>query len=265
MSLNLKSDERHFLLKLADCPADLRAAQRLRYRVFVEELGATGPTVDHRARLESDAYDQYHDHLLLIDRRRDRGNLDRVVGAYRLLRSDVALTGPGFYSAAEYDLAALEGCGRRMLELGRSCVDPAHRGGVAMMLLWNALAEYVLRHDIELMFGVASYHGTDVGAISQSLSFLHHNHLAPPEYRARVKEAQYQRLDLVAPDQIDLRRAKQQTPPLIKAYLRLGGFIGDGAFIDRNFNTVDVLLMMDTARMSERHKQAYTRRSAARA
>jgi len=263
----------HLEVRLARDEADLLAAQRLRYRVFVGELGAKGPGVDHENRLESDAFDPWYDHLLLIDRRRDPASHAHVVGVYRLLRGDVALgqgrddspPAPGFYSAGEYDLSPLVASGRRLLELGRSCVDPAYRGGMGMYLLWNALAEYVLGHDIAVMFGVASYHGTDPRLIAQSLSYLNAHHLAPRDMRVRVRPDHYQRLDLIAPQDLDRRQAMAQTPALIKAYLRLGGVIGDGAYIDHSFNTTDVCLIMDTERMSERHKQVYTRKFAHRA
>ena len=261
MTTALDSDQRHFVPKIADCEEDLIAAQRLRYRVFVEELGAIGPTVDHANRRETDAFDSVYDHLLLVDQRRQPRNLDHVVGVYRLLRSDVAEKGSGYYSENEYDLTGLRNTKRRLLELGRSCVDMDHRGGVAMFLLWNALAEYVLKHQIEIMFGVASYHGTDVQTIAQSLAYLNQNHLAPKSFCPRVLPQFYQSLDLVDPEKIDRKLAMKQTPALIKAYLRLGGFIGDGAYIDRNFNTVDVCLIMDTETMSNRHRTAYRRRS----
>jgi len=264
MSLNLKSDERHFMLKLATSEDELFAAQRLRYRVFVEELGASGPTVDHKNQLETDDFDAIYDHLLLIDNRCDQDAPERVAGVYRLLRSDVARVHGGFYSAGEFDLGVLESSNRTLLELGRSCVGREYRGGMAMYLLWNALADYVIGHKIEVMFGVASYHGCNADAIAQSLSFLHQNHLAPIDSRVSARSPNHQTMELIATDEIDRKLAMSQTPALIKAYLRLGGFVGDGAFVDHNFNTIDVCLMMDTARMSERHKLAYTRRSEAR-
>jgi len=264
MVLDLKSGEPFLTVKLATSEADLIAAQRLRYRVFVQELGANGPTVDHARARESDDFDVCYDHLLLIDRRCDAAKLDHVVGVYRLMRSDMAKAGPGFYSAGEYDLSALENSGRKLLELGRSCVDRSCRGGASMVLMWNALAEYVLAHDVEIMFGVASFHGTDTALIAQSLSYLYRNHLAPVDCRPRVRPDHYHPLDLVEADEIDRKTALAQTPALIKAYLGLGGFVGDGAYIDHAFNTVDICLVMDTARMSERHKKAYTRKSAAR-
>ena len=174
------ADDPHLVLRLAADARDLRAAQRLRYRVFVEELGGDGPLVDHAARLEVDAFDPLFDHLVLIDTRRDAGALEDVVGVYRLLPG--ARLGPGepFYSETEYDLTALRRSGRHLLELGRSCVDPEYRGGVAMFRLWNGLADYVLERGIEVLFGVASFHGTDATALAMPLSYLHHAHLAPP-------------------------------------------------------------------------------------
>ena len=151
-----------FQTRLAETEQDLLAAQRLRYRVFVEELGGDGPLVDHDRRVERDAFDDVNEHLILVDTRRDMGGLDYVIGAYRLLRSDQAERFGRFYCDSEYDLTALRRSGRRLLELGRSCVEAGHRGGSGMFLLWNALADYVLLHGVEVLFGVASFHGTDI-------------------------------------------------------------------------------------------------------
>ncbi len=253
------SDESIYALRLARDARDLRAAQRLRYRVFVEELGADGPLVDHAARLERDDFDEIFDHLLLIDTRVDAETMDHVVGVYRLLPSDRLAEGGRFYSEGEYDLTPLRESGRKLLELGRSCVHPDHRGGTGMFHLWNALADYVLERGIEVLFGVASFHGTDIGRLTPSLAYLHHHHLAPPGLRVVARGAGYQRMDLLPPEALDRKAAMAATPALIKAYLRLGGFVGEGAFIDRDFNTTDVCLVMDTERMSARHRGYYTR------
>lgn len=248
-------------LRLARDDRDLRAAQRLRYEVFVEELGGDGPLVDHDARLERDEFDPVFDHLLLVDSRRDAASLQDVVGVYRLLPSDRAVGFGRFYSESEYDLTPLKASGRKLLELGRSCVHPDHRGGSAMFLMWNALADYVLERDIEILFGTASFHGTDVAALRQPLAYLHHHHLAPPELRVAARPESFQAMDLVPLEAIDRRAAMAGTPPLIKAYLRLGGFVGQGAWIDRAFNTTDVCLVMDTANMSAKHRQFYVRKA----
>ena len=257
------ADDAAFSLRLVRDGRDLAAAQRLRYRVFVEELGGDGPLVDHAMRLEKDAFDPLFDHMVLIDSRRDPETLDHVVGVYRLLPGDRLAPGEPFYSEAEYDLGLLRASGRRLVELGRSCVHPDHRGGTAMFHLWNGLADYVLERRLEVLFGVASFHGTDIARLAQPLSYLHHHHLAPEALRVRARGEARQRMDLIPPDGLDRRAAMAGTPALIKAYLRLGGFVGDGAWIDRAFNTTDVCLVMDTARMSERHHRYFTRRQGA--
>ncbi|MEM1235478.1 MAG: GNAT family N-acyltransferase [Pseudomonadota bacterium] len=244
-------------VRLAWSAADLRAAQRLRYKVFVEELGGGGPMVDHEARLETDAHDDDYDHLMLIDRRLDPGAHDHVVGVYRLMPGDRAAS--GFYCAGEYDLSLLEDSGRNLLELGRSCIHPRYRGGSAMYLLWQALAGYIQERDIEVLFGVASFHGTDVAALAEPLSLLHDRHLAPEELRVRAVESAYQRMDLLAPGDYERREATAAVPALIKAYLRLGGFVGDGAFVDQAFNTTDVSVILDIARMDPKTRALYTR------
>ena len=248
-----------FALRLARDGNDLTAAQRLRYRVFVEELGGDGPLVDHQAGLERDEFDAHCDHLVLIDLDRDPSRLDHVVGVYRLLRSDGAARAGRFYTAEEYDLAPLLASGRSLLELGRSCVDAGYRGGKAMYYLWGGLADYVVEHRIEILFGVASFHGTDIDALAEPLSLLHHRHLAPADLRVRANPDRFQRMDLMPAEHIDRPRALRATPALIKAYLRLGGFVGEGACLDRAFNTTDVCLILDTATMSARQRDLYTR------
>ncbi len=242
-----------FTVKLAETEAELRAAQRLRYDVFVRELGGGGEMVDHDAGLEQDRFDPYFDHMLAID-----DQTGETVGVYRLLPGERAADLGQFYSEDEYDVSVLKDSGRKLLELGRSCLHPDYRGGTAMYHLWNGLAAYVNARQIEVLFGVASFHGTDVQALEQPLSMLHHNHLAPPDLRVRAQPDVFQPMDLVDVDALDRRAAMVQVPALIKAYLRLGGFVGEGAFIDHAFNTTDVCLILDTARMNERQRRIYT-------
>lgn len=256
----MKSDAAFFKIRIANSGRDLLAAQRLRYRVFVEELGGDGPMVDHAARLERDEFDPVVDHLCLIDTRRRDDDLDHVVGVYRLLPGDRARDFGRFYCDGEYDLTPLRECGRTLLELGRSCVDPAFRGGSGMFVLWNALADYVLDNGIEVLFGVASFHGTDAAMLAPSLSWLHHHHLAPEGLRPVARPEGHQRMDLIPVDRLDRREALLGMPALIKAYLRLGGMVGEGAFIDYAFNTTDVFLLMDTKAMSDKHRKFYESR-----
>lgn len=257
----MTADAITYTLRLAATDQDLKAAQRLRYEVFVVELGGDGPLVDHVARLERDAFDPFFDHLVLVDLRRDPAGLDHVIGAYRVLPGDRRAAAGQFYSETEYDLTPLLASGKRLLELGRSCVHADHRGGTAMFHLWNGLADYVLERGIEVLFGVASFHGTDVVKLAQPLSWLHHHHLAPPGMRVTARPPHRQDMNLVPVEELDRKAAMGATPALIKAYLRLGGFVGDGAFIDHEFNTTDVCLVMDTGQMSARHREFYIRKA----
>lgn len=256
---------RGLTLRLATDRLDLLGAQRLRYRVFVQEMGAGGDHVDHGQGLERDDLDDQFDHLILVDPARDPGSLDHVVGVYRLLTDARAQAIGRFYGDAEYDLDPLRASGRRLVELGRSCVHPDHRRGPAMLLLWNGLADYVLARGIEVLFGVASFPGADPAPHAQALAWLHHHHLAPPALRVRARADGFHPMDVLPAAGLDRQAALAATPPLIRAYLRLGGFVGEGAWIDRAFNTTDVCLIVDTAAMSARHHDFYTRKGPDRA
>lgn len=247
-------------LSIAQSEDDIRDAQRLRYRVFVEELGGTGEDVDHEARLERDAFDPYFDHLILYDRARPVG--DQAVGAYRVMRDDQATSLGRYYTEAEYDLTPLKNSGRKLLELGRSCIHPEYRGGSALAQLWVGLMNYSDAHGIEVMFGVASFHGTDLAAIAEPVAHLHHSHLAPEELRTRVLDAHYESADVVPADEIDEKAAMKAMPAMLKAYLRLGGVIGDGVFIDRPFNTTDVCIIVDVSKVPPKQRELYEKLAA---
>lgn len=254
-------DTEHFEVRLAESDAEIEAAQRLRYAVFVEELGAAGPLVDHDARLERDRFDPHVDHLLLFDLRRPAAN--RVVGAYRLMRAAQAAAGDGFYAQSEFDLSPILVSRRRVLELGRSCLHADYRGGAGLLHLWSGLAGYVARHRIEILFGVASFQGTDPQSIAAPLSLLHHRHRAPASLCPRALEPGRQRMDLLEPGSYDPSAAMRAVPALIKAYLRLGGLVGPEAWLDRPFNCIDVCLVLDTAAMPDKQRALYDSRAKA--
>jgi putative hemolysin len=256
----MQIDLSRYRVKLADTDVERAGAQRLRYRVFVEEMGARASAEQRAARREWDRFDPYFDHLILLTLDPEVADpLDRVVGVYRLMRDAVARAGPGFYGADEYDLTPILDSPRPSVELGRSCVAREHRGGPAMHLLWNGLAAYVIERGIEVLFGVASFPGTDPAPVAEALAWLHHTHLAPPDLRVRARPAHRLDMDLMPLAAIEAPRALQAVPPLIKAYLRLGGFVGDGAWIDRAFNTIDVCVVMDTGRMTAKYRAFYER------
>lgn len=245
----------NFVVRCATCPADVAAAQALRFAVFVQEMGAGGADIDYCAGLEADRFDTHATHLLLEDM--DRPAADRLVGVYRLMTAQQADDAGGFYCGPEFDLSCLLASKRKLLELGRSCVHPDYRGGTALLHLWKGLADFVGKQGAEVLFGVASFHGTDVAALSEPLAYLAHKHAAGPALTATAKAPNAIAMDSMPMDQIDRKAAMRATPALIKAYLRLGGVVGQGAYVDHDFNTIDVCLILDTAQMNTRASALY--------
>jgi putative hemolysin len=247
-------------VRLAESAADVDAAQALRYRIFYETLGARPLPEMLRRRRDFDRFDGDCDHLLVLDHSRGGGR-DPVVGTYRLLRREAARRLGGFYSADEYDIGPLVAHAGEILELGRSCVDAAYRQRPAMQLLWSGIAAYAFHHDITLMFGCASLPGTDPDALATPLSYLHHYHLAPLALRPRALRERYVPMHRLAIGAMQPGRALAALPPLIKGYLRLGGFVGDGAVIDEQFNTIDVCILVKTDLITEKYSRHYERQS----
>ncbi|MCF3630475.1 GNAT family N-acyltransferase [Thalassospiraceae bacterium LMO-SO8] len=248
---------RNLEIRLAETPEEIEAAQRLRYNVFYREMGAI-PTVDAaRHERDADPFDDVCDHLLVLDTDRSQPGRPFVCGTYRLIRGAVAKANGGFYSAHEYDLTALLRHEGELVELGRSCVHEDYRTGAVMQLLWRGIAEYLAAYDIKLMFGCGSLPGTDAEALMPALSYLHHFHMAPSDIRARALDDLYVKIDRVPLTRLDQRAARAMLPPLIKGYMRVGGFIGDGAVIDNQFNTTDVCIIVPTDHITEKYLRHY--------
>jgi putative hemolysin len=247
-------------VRLAASAEDIDAVQALRYRIFYETMGAKPSRGMAKSRRDRDPFDEFCDHLMVLDHARGAG-AEAVVGTYRLIRREAARRCGRFYSAAEYDVSRLVTYPGPVLELGRSCVDPAYRARAVMPLLWSGIATYVFHYDIELMFGCASLPGTDPDQLAVPLSYLHYYRLAPPELRPRALAERYVDMRRLAPDSIDPERTLSQLPPLIKGYLRLGGFVGDGAVIDHQFNTTDVCVVVKTDLVAEKYSRHYERQS----
>ena len=247
-------------LRLAATPAEIDAIQALRYRVFYREMGAKADSETAATQRDKDAFDAIADQLLVVDHALGDGP-DSVIGTYRLIRRDAAATLGQFYSADEYDLGPIERYDGNILELGRSCVAEAYRGRSTMQLLWSGIAAYVFQNDIGLMFGCASLPGTDPDALGPELSYLYYNHLAPRDIRPRALPHRYIEMRRVDQDSFDPRRTLAKLPPLIKGYLRLGGFVGDGAVVDPQFNTTDVAVVVKTDLITQRYSRHYERQA----
>jgi putative hemolysin len=240
----------------------------LRYRVFYEEMGAK-PTAEMAARQRDfDKYDEHCDHLLVLDHARK--NKSPVIGTYRLIRREAAKKCGGFYSSSEYDVTPLIDYPGEILELGRSCIDAEYRTGQVMQVLWRGLTHYVFRYDIVLMFGCASLPGTDPQALSLPLSYLHYHHLAPPGLCPKALPGRYVDMRMMPREaidpnvafdslKVDPRSGANSLPPLIKGYIRVGGFVGDGAVIDPQFNTTDVCIIVKTDLITSRYIRHYER------
>lgn len=245
-------------LRVAETAAEIDAAQALRFRVFYEEMGARADAATLAAGRDADDFDAVADHLLVLDHDLGQGP-EAVVGTYRLIRRPAAERLGRFYSAAEYDIAPLLAFPGEVLELGRSCVAGAYRTRGTLQLLWRGIAAFVFRHRIDLMFGCASLPGTDLDALAPQLSYLHANHLAPPALRPRALPGRHVPMDRIPVGRIDMRAAMTALPPLIKGYLRLGGFVGDGAVIDDQFNTTDVCIVVKTDLVTDKYYRHYER------
>ena len=247
-----------FEVRLAGSRAEIEAAQALRYRVFYEEMQAKPSPETAAIGRDVDAFDEVCDHLLVLDRRRGEGP-ESIVGTYRLIRRSAAAQMGRFYSSAEYDIQKMIDYPGEVLELGRSCIAKDARNTATMQMLWRGIALYAYHYDIQVMFGCASFPGTDPSQHAQAMSYLHHHHLAPPEIRARAVANRYVKMDMLERDAYDARKAMARVPPLIKGYLRLGGFVGDGAVIDAEFNTTDVFIIVKTELVTEKYIRHYER------
>ena len=249
-------------VRLAETETEVEAAQRLRYRVFYEEMSAM-PSPDMRdARRDFDHFDEVCDHLLVIDRSLiDEDGQPAVVGTYRLMRDVDARRAGGFYTSSEYDLSPMLNSlapGSHILELGRSCVLKAYRSKTAtMQLLWRGLVVYLTRFSIDLMFGCASFAGTNPKALALPLSYLHHYHPMPEAIRVRAISSQYVDMNLMPKEAVDPREAIRALPPLLKGYLRAGVCIGDGAMIDRQFGTTDVFIYCPVSGIDARYRSKF--------
>jgi putative hemolysin len=247
-----------FEVRLAETPAEIDATQALRYRIFYEEMKAHPTPLMAAKRRDFDAFDEVCDHLLVLDRRRGEGP-ESIVGTYRLIRRSAAAKLGRFYSSAEYDIQKMIDYPGEVLELGRSCIARDARNTATMQMLWRGIALYAYHYNVEVMFGCGSLPGTDPSQHAMALSYLYHHHLAPPEIRVRALESRYVKMDVLARDSYDARKALSRVSPLIKGYLRLGGFVGDGAVIDQEFNTTDVFITVKTELVTEKYIRHYER------
>lgn len=251
---------KRFEVRFAQNSDDVAAAQALRYRVFYEEMGATPQSILGPTFKDTDGFDDICDHLLVVDT--ELPAAENVIGTYRLLRKDTAMRFGGFYSSDEYDLGPLIegpwGSGG-LLELGRSCVHPNYRNNGTIQLLWKGITNYINFYEIDVMFGCASFLGITPSDHALALSYLHYNHLVPAECWVKAQSDRFVNMRLIPQRDFSTRDALVRLPPLIKAYLRLGAFVGEGAVVDHVFGTTDVFIVLPVAKIPQRYLNRFHR------
>jgi len=240
--------QRKLSFSLARSGAEITEAQRIRFKVFGEEMGARLPSAE--LGLDIDRFDKFCDHLLV----RDHGN-DEVVGTYRILPPEQARIAGGYYSETEFDLSRLMHLRDRMVEIGRSCVHPDYRDGATITQLWSGLADYIAKHKHEYLIGCASIGMGDGGHYAASVyNKVRTLYAAPAEYRVFPHcplplESLNQNMDVII-------------PPLIKGYLRLGAYIASEPAWDPDFNCADLFILLPVSRLDARYAKHFMRRAA---
>ena len=257
LSLNLKSGSLE--VRLAENSLEIDAAQSLRYKVFYEEMKAKANFKQTKLKRDIDNFDHYFDHILVFDNKIKGSVHDKVIGTYRLNRGVHERKEKVFYTAGEYDIKSLLRNGGNILELGRSCVAKEYRTGATMQLLWSFIAQYIIKYNIDIMFGCASFPGIDPTAHKKPFDYLYRNYLAPENIRPRALKSRKINMKKEELQEISFKEFLSFIPPLIKGYIRLGAFVGDGAVIDHEFNTTDVCIVLPTEKISSRYKTHYDR------
>jgi putative hemolysin len=249
-------------VRMAQNNHEVICAKKIRYHIFYEEFDAKPLGDIATQKRDFDKFDDYADHLIVIDNTIDDVD-SAIVGTYRLMGEEGAQKAGGFYTSDEFDISKLLENQTGLLEMGRSCVLPDYRTKAVLQLLWQGIAEYVTYHKIRYLFGCASFHGTDPKDHAESISYLYHNHLAPSEFRPVGLKNPEVKMNTVANDDIDIKKVIRGLPPLIKGYIRIGGVIGDGVYIDREFDTVDVCVVLSTNLISDGYLKHYERKTGA--
>lgn len=246
-------------VRLTKNERDIRAAQSLRYKIFVDEMGATLSPSAMALELDFDTYDKYCEHFILLDTNIVGGTSEQIIGTYRILRQQVANRHNGFYSQNEFDIAELtkRHSDKKFVELGRSCVLKEYRTRRSVELLWQGIWAYAGQNQVDVMFGCASFFGAVPAAHAHALSFLYHFAKTSDEWSVGADQAIAHEMDLMPKEAIVAKQVFGALPPLIKGYLRLGASFAPEAVIDQDFNTTDVLVMLPVSQISARYIKHY--------
>lgn len=235
----------HYDVRLAQSLQEIQAAQNLRYEVLFKESGGQVSREMLTAQREEDEWDEIAYHVIVVDRKKQ----DAIVGTVRLVSSEALAEGQNFYTEHAFDLSGLLGHYGKALELSRACVSPQGRGGAILMLMWKFVMQFIAENKYEVLFGCASFAGTDYLKHTEILSWLYHKHLAKPELMPKVKDS-VQSVDIEEFESTPGKgKERGQVPTLLRGYLKIGARISDHAVIDPVFNTTFVAIYVDTIEM----------------
>jgi putative hemolysin len=232
----------NFEVKLANNADELNEIYKLRYE---ELLLCYNQNNSNETGLFIDEYDEQSDHLIVVDLRNGM-----IAGTYRLVRKEHIENIGSFMTESEFDLTNLKDYD--VLELARAVVRKEYRDGITIALLWQGILRYVEAYQIKFLFGTASFHGTDSNLYKHALSKIYHYHLSPLEYRTRAV-GNIAHMNLFTKDSINLGLARREMPPLIKGYIKLGATFGENAFLDYDFNSLDVLTLIDIDKLNPKY------------
>ena len=233
-----------FDVKLADSKNEIKSAQKLRYQVFFSERNKKKIFNIDNFRKDSDKYDNYCDHIVVIHKK-SKFSKNKIVGTYRLLKQSVAENKSGFYSSEEYNLTKLLNSNKylNMLELSRSCISKDFRNKNVLQLMWKEIYKYIENNKIDAMFGTASFLDTNLYNLSNQLIYLNNSHKMPNDIMVYALDKCRAKIDYSRNIKMNLKLVKS-LPTLIKGYLKLNAYIGDGAVVDYKFKTTDIFVFL---------------------
>lgn len=249
-------ESENYSIKLAETKSELKQAQALRYSVFYKEKKAKPTFTKKIIKLDYDKIDKYADHLIVLDKKNTK---NKIVGTYRLIRGDVAKLFGGYYSSSEFNLINITNNykDKHILELGRSCVHQDYRNGSIMNLLWKAIAEYVKLYDIKILLGCASFSGIEPTKYSDELSYLRQNFCLPEHLLVESFDKNIYPVYKLKENNSNQLRIFAKLPPLLKGYLRIGGKVSHNFYVDHNFNTIDLCVVVNTSDIDEKYRKKY--------
>ena len=253
-----KIETGNLIIKLAETNSEIKYAQSLRYSVFYKEKNAKATLSKKMLRRDYDKIDRFADHLIVIDKNR-RNFQNKIIGTYRLMRGDLANQYGGFYTSTEFNLSNILQLykNNEILELGRSCVHKKYRNGIIMNLLWKAIANYVSIYDIKILLGCVSFPGTNVTKFSDQLSYLKKNHSLQSELSVDSLDHNIYPIRDYQNKNVSDIKLFIKLPPLIKGYLRVGGKVSESCFVDHDFNTIDLCVVVKTNNIDDKYKKRF--------